>query len=153
MCAAIDDKGRFAAVVLMERMLRDVYPSRHSSEIQPLQWSILRYLQRMPEERRELRWIARFIGVTGAPVTRALQTLELRGLVSQRVSTADSRTKTVSLTPSGVEIMASDPILAIAGQIRSWPAEHQEIFVKSIRSLALGTKHFEDDDAGTHSSG
>jgi len=36
------DKTAVAAAVLMERLIRDAYPARQSSQIQPLQWSILR---------------------------------------------------------------------------------------------------------------
>ena len=44
MTSANQDKASLAAAVLLERLIRDTYTARHSSEIQPLQWSILRYL-------------------------------------------------------------------------------------------------------------
>lgn len=140
------DKGTLAAVLLMERIVRDIYPSKHSSAIQPLQWSILRYLQRMPVERREQRWIARFLGITSAPVTRALQTLQDRGFVSIKPSDADSRVNAISLTDAGVEILASDPILKIAKSIRSWPLDQQQHFASSMRSLALDSELLKNEE-------
>jgi len=146
-----NDKSAIASVVLMERIVRDIYPSKKSSAIQPLQWSILRYLMRMPVDRREQRWIANFLGLTGAPVTRALRTLETRGLVSQQKSETDNRAKTFSLTDAGVAVLESDPILRVARLISSWPLEHQELFARSIRTLALDCEQLNGEPTKKHS--
>ncbi|MEO1363018.1 MAG: hypothetical protein AAFU86_04485, partial [Pseudomonadota bacterium] len=60
----VDDKKLIASIILLERFVRDIYPSRESSAIQPLQWSILRYLARMPADQCEVRFIAKFLGLT-----------------------------------------------------------------------------------------
>jgi DNA-binding MarR family transcriptional regulator len=133
----VDNKRLIASVVLMERLVRDIYPARQSSAIQPLQWSILRYISRMPVERCEVRWIAQFLGLTRAPVTRAIATLEARNLVNQKVSCVDARMKTVTLTEFGAETLLDDPIKLAAVRIRTLPDADQEQFVRAIRSLAL----------------
>jgi DNA-binding MarR family transcriptional regulator len=133
----VDNKRLIASVVLMERFVRDIYPARQSSAIQPLQWSILRYISRMPVERCEVRWIAQFLGLTRAPVTRAIATLEARNLVNQKVSCVDARMKTVTLTEFGAETLLDDPIKLAAVRIRTLPDADQEQFVRAIRSLAL----------------
>jgi len=133
----VDDKRLIASVVLLERFVRDIYPTKHSSAIQPLQWSILRYLARTPADRCEVRWIAQFLGLTRAPVTRAIATLESRDLVKQQISDEDARTKTVTLTTLGVKTLAEDPIVLAAERIRILPKIDQEQFVRSVRSLAL----------------
>ncbi|WP_146348497.1 MarR family winged helix-turn-helix transcriptional regulator [Falsiphaeobacter marinintestinus] len=138
----VDDKRLIASVVLLERFIRDIYPAKHSSAIQPLQWSILRYLARTPTDRCEVRWIARFLGLTRAPVTRAIATLESRNLVEQQISGQDARTKTITLTELGVAALAKDPIVLAAERIKVLPAPDQEQFIRSVRSLTLS---FEGD--------
>lgn len=134
---SVDDKQLAASIVLLERFVRDIYPSKHSSEIQPLQWSILRYLSRMPPDRCELRWIAQFLGLTRAPVTRALATLEARELVTQKTSGTDARTKTVVLTSDGMKILEEDPVVQAVKKLRLLSESDQADFVKIIRTLAL----------------
>mgnify|MGYP003676142753 CR=1 FL=1 len=141
----IDEKRLIASVVLLERFVRDIYPAKHSTAVQPLQWSILRYLSRMPAERCEVRWIAEFLGLTRAPVTRAIATLETRDMVEQTTSGVDARTKTVSLTKFGAETLLTDPIVLAAERLCVLSKVDQEQFVKSVRSLALnsGSNKFE----------
>jgi DNA-binding MarR family transcriptional regulator len=126
-----------ASIVLLERFVRDIYPAKQSSAIQPLQWSILRYLARMPDDRCEVRWIANFLGLTRAPITRAVATLESRNLVCQAASSIDSRTKTITLTELGISTLTRDPILAAADRIRALPENDQAQFIETVRSLAL----------------
>ncbi|WP_162791963.1 MarR family winged helix-turn-helix transcriptional regulator [Pseudosulfitobacter sp. DSM 107133] len=133
------DKTTMAAAVLLERMIRDTYSARHSSEIQPLQWSILRYLARTPEDQRQLRRIAPFLNLTPAPVARAITTLAQRGLVTQSVSAADSRIKTITLTNLGLEALLEDPIVDVAARIDALPDLERMNFIRSVRTLALGT--------------
>lgn len=141
----IDEKKLIASVVLLERFVRDIYPAKHSSEIQPLQWSILRYLDRMPVDRCEARWIAQFLGLTRAPVTRATATLERRGFVTQNPNGQDGRTKSIALTPRGRAALSDDPIRAAARHISALPPDEQAQFIKSIRSIALSSETSRDD--------
>ncbi|MCR8826025.1 MarR family winged helix-turn-helix transcriptional regulator [Pseudosulfitobacter koreensis] len=144
------DKTTVAAAILMERLIRGAYPARHSSAIQPLQWSILRYLARAPEDQRQLRRIAPFLNLTAAPVARALKTLGQRGLATQRINDTDSRIRTITLTPSGVEALREDPIICVAARIEALPLTERDRFIKSIRSIALGPMPEPErvDDAG-----
>ncbi len=141
----VENRRLIASVILLERFVRDIYPARHSSAIQPLQWSILRYLARTRAERCEVRWIAQFLGITRAPVTRAIATLESRNLVSQVVSGEDARSKTVTLTAFGVETLGQDPIVVAAERIRVLTKPEQEQFARAVRTLALnnGSDHHE----------
>ena len=140
-----DNKKLIASIVLLERFVRDIYPAKQSSAIQPLQWSILRYLERVPNDRCEVRWIAQFLGITRAPVTRAVATLESRNLVSQETSGVDARTKTITLTELGIATLARDPIIDAADRIRALPDIEQAQFINSIRSLALYSGNTNDE--------
>ncbi|KEJ96780.1 MarR family winged helix-turn-helix transcriptional regulator [Pseudosulfitobacter pseudonitzschiae] len=142
MTSANQDKASLAAAVLLERLIRDTYTARHSSEIQPLQWSILRYLARSPEDQRQLRRIAPFLNLTPSPVARAITTLAQRGLVTQRVNNSDSRIKTISLTQLGLEALSQDPIVDVATRIDALPEGERQDFIRSVRTLALGTSYY-----------
>ncbi|MGC1504917.1 MAG: MarR family winged helix-turn-helix transcriptional regulator [Sulfitobacter sp.] len=140
-----DDKKLIATVVLLERFVRDIYPTKHSSAIQPLQWSILRYLDRMPADRCEVRWIAQFLGLTRAPVTRAVATLERHDYVRCATNGQDARTKTIALTPHGINTLSKDPILKAVEHIRALPKDEQTQFINTIRSIALNSGSSRDD--------
>ena len=66
------DSRAFASAVLLEKIFRNAYENRRSSEVQPLQWSIMRYLVHASEDRRTVVWLASFLGMTHAPVARAV---------------------------------------------------------------------------------
>lgn len=143
----VDDKKLAASIVLLERFVRDIYPAKNSSAIQPLQWSILRYLTRMPDDRCEVRWIAEYLGLTRAPVTRAVATLERHNLISQETNNTDARTKTITLTELGVTTLKKDPILEAAARLRNLPQADQAQFIHSVRSLALNSEGSSDEHA------
>ena len=135
----VDDKQLIASIILLERFVRDIYPSRESSAIQPLQWSIIRYLARMPADQSEVRVIAKFLGLTRAPVTRAVAKLESRDLVCQRSNADDARTKTIYLTASGKTALEYDPVIDAVARVRTLPVDMQREFINSVRSIALET--------------
>lgn len=140
-----------AAVILIEKMVRDMYQSKASSEIQPLQWSILRYLERTPEPRRTMSWVTSFLGLTHAPVVRAINTLVRRGLVEQQPNPTDARSNILSLTVIGLNTLANDPILGVVRRMSNLPDGEREQFRKTVRTLAMDLNN-EEVGAGENSS-
>lgn len=130
-------QSNFAAAILIEKIVRETYTKRSSTAIQPLQWSILRYLQRTPDAQCTMSMLANFLGLTHGPVVRAISTLVKRGLVEQTANLQDARSKTLTLTKAGQEALKFDPILGIASRIGSLPENDREQFVKLVRSLAM----------------
>jgi DNA-binding MarR family transcriptional regulator len=133
------NRNDMAAAILLEKIVRDMYVSKASSEIQPLQWSILRYLRQSPEDRCNVARIKDFLGLTHSPVVRAVNTLVKRGLAEQRTNPSDARSKIVSPTELGLGTLAQDPILKVAERIRRLPEDERERLHKIIRALALDT--------------
>lgn len=129
-------KSDIAAAVLLERIVRDSYGSKRSSEIQPLQWSILRFLQQAQDGGSNLSTITQHLGLTLSPVSRAVQTLCKRGLVSKRVNPKNAREVIVTLTEDGVDTLAEDPLLNIARGLRRLPEGQRAQFIRAIRDLA-----------------
>lgn len=131
-----------AAALLMEQIVRDVYSDKHSSAIQPLQWSILRYLREASLEARDVKSIGRYVGVTPAPVSRAIRTLETRGLVTRGEHPKSKRSVTVTLTEHGRVALEGDPILKIARRIELLDTRERKIFINSLRQLMLQDQRF-----------
>ncbi len=132
-----ETSSELAAAILLEKIVRDAYDKKKSGEVQPLQWSILRYLRRVPTERATLGWLARFLNITHAPVSRAIKTLVKKGFVTQSQNPTDARSQFLILTESGKAALQNDPILGVAQRIRKLPAAERDALTKSIRSMAL----------------
>jgi DNA-binding MarR family transcriptional regulator len=147
-----DRRSNYAAALLMEKIVRDTYSMKGSGEIQPLQWSILRYLQTAQTQGCTVSKISGFLGMTHAPVVRAVNTLARRGLVGQTANPEDARSKLLSLTPKGIDKMKDDPILRVVRYLESQPPLEQEQFKKFVRTLVLRTGVSEHGDNGSDTS-
>ncbi|RBO55181.1 hypothetical protein DSD19_00055 [Rhodovulum sp. BSW8] len=130
-------RSDLAAAVLMERIVRDAYDSKSSSAIQPLQWSILRYVERSPEDRCTLTLIASYLGLTHAPVSRAVRTMRDRGLVGQRSHPRDARSAIISLTEAGRAALELDPIRKIGLLVGTLPDSERAAIKRALRSIAI----------------
>lgn len=133
----------YASAVLLEKIVRGAYDKRRSSEVQPLQWSIMRYLGSASEERCTANWIANFLGLTHAPVGRALKTLESRNYVSLVSNPADGRSKIIKLTEDGWAMLRADPLIAIAQQIEQLEDPEKASLMTAVKQLISSS------DAGT----
>ena len=130
-------KAEVAAAVLIEQMIRDAYSDRAPGQMRPLQWSILRCLARSEPTVKTQSWIARFLGITAAPVSRAVHTLERRGLVTLRRRPEDARQTEVVLTDEGITTLGDDPILKIARRFARLSEEDKKRLKRLIAALAL----------------
>ncbi|TCP43156.1 MarR family winged helix-turn-helix transcriptional regulator [Rhodovulum marinum] len=131
------DRSDLAVALLMERIVRGAYDTRQSHEIQPLQWSILRYLARYPAEGRTLTRIATYLDLTHAPISRALRTLRGRGLVSTEANPADARSSILSLTEAGWAALELDPIRKIAQRVAALPEPDRDAVKRALRVMAV----------------
>lgn len=130
-------KKELAAAVLIERLVRDAYPQKQSSAVQPLQWSILRYLAQAPEDVCELKTVAAYVGLTLAPVSRSVATLEKRGFVTKKNHPDSRRSVNIQITLKGKEALEQDPLIDIATRITMLPEEDLESFLKAIRRIVV----------------
>lgn len=133
-----------AAAALIERMVRQAYGSRVSAEIQPLQWSIVRYISRTPKERCTLSWITSYLGLTHAPVSRAIKKLIERGVVVQSNNPDDARSNILELTSAGSEVAKSDPLFRMVECIRQLPSKDRKRFRELVRTVALTLEELDE---------
>lgn len=111
------DRRDIAAAVLLEKLVADCYQDRAPGSVSRLQWSILRCLGRAEPAEKTSGWIARYVGVTAAPTSRAIRALEEHGLVTLSRSAQDGRQLIVELSDAGQEALSRDPLLRLAGSI------------------------------------
>lgn len=126
-----------AAAILLERLVALSYRDKRSSSIQPLQWAILRYLNRDSEDAGSISALGSFLGLTHAPISRSVATLKKRGLIADRRNPKDLRSRILILTKKGYEVLADDPMNGLAGCIKALPREQRSNFLKSLNSIAM----------------
>lgn len=130
-------RREFGSALLMERIVRAAYENKHSTAIQPLQWSILRYLDGASLSERDISTISRHVGLTSSPVSRAIGALERRGYLKKGPHPRSKRSVAVTLSPKGLAILQSDPILKVARLLRELPEGERGPFARVLGKLAL----------------
>ena len=141
----------FAAAILWEKTVRDVYEERASSTIQPLQWSILRFLDASPTSDARVATIAKYLSTHHAPVSRAVATLLKRNMVEKHGGAAAIRTSPLTLTALGREVLQNDPIHKLAEEMRRLPSKERRMLEKILKRLALkqhALDHFDEISSG-----
>lgn len=135
-----------ALAVLLEQTVRQIYPERSPQAMHPGQWAALRYLARANREAATVAGLARYLGVTLAPASRAISALIRKGLVKGEPDTRDRRIVRLSLTEEGKKLVAQDPILRVAEIIGDLPQETQMNLTGTLEHIfdQLGQKK------GTH---
>ncbi len=123
--------------ILLEEIVRSAYRARKSEDVQPLQWSILRYLSLSPNEGRDLASIGAYAGVTAAPASRAVKTLEERGLVRKEQGHEDRRAVSIRITNQGLKVLGDDPLLKIAYRLSQLPDDELAAISSGLRKLVL----------------
>lgn len=128
-------KIELAAALLMESIVRSAYSEKHSTAIQPLQWSILRYLSNQTSEIRDIKSICSYVGITTAPVSRAVSTLESKGLVVRGEHPTSKRSVSITITGKGITALQDDPILKIAKKLELLNPTERKAFFKAISQI------------------
>ena len=133
---AVQMKSDMTLALQLERLVRDAYSDKRSSAIQPLQWKILRYLEHARNFDSDIKSISSSIGVTVAPVSRAVSTLELRGLVSKGEHPLSKKSISVNISKMGLATLSGeDPILKIRDRIQALSAVDRERLAEMLEEL------------------
>lgn len=135
-------RSLIALAVLLEQTVRQIYPERAPQAMHPGQWAALRYLARANHEAATVAGLARYLGVTLAPASRAVSALIRKGLVKGEADARDRRVVRLSLTPVGEELISQDPILQLARIIGELPEDKQHDFASTLEHIfdRLGQK-------------
>lgn len=128
-----------AAATLIERIASEIYPKTASSEIQPLQWAIMRYLSRNPESRCTIGNISQFLMTSVSPVSRSVKTLNEKDFVWFKDNETDRRSKIVLLTEKGEKALLDDPLLAVAKRFERLDDEDREALFRGLQAMVISS--------------
>ncbi len=131
------ERSDLAAAILLDSLISEAYADRGPGQISRLQWSLLRCLARTYPKEKTPTWLARFVGVSLSPVSRALNSLHNRGLIERCKCHVDSRQINIKLTEVGCETLKSDPLGALARSISKLPKEQRLNLKQSIQSISV----------------
>jgi DNA-binding MarR family transcriptional regulator len=122
------DRAAMASALLLEQLIRLVYPERSPQDMHPGQWAALRFLARANPDAATVVGLSRYLGITLGPASRAVASLVRKEFVAGTPDVKDRRVTRLSLTASGIALMAHDPLQRLGGLITQLkPAERSAL--------------------------
>lgn len=116
----------------LDRLSRNMGPSEG---LNPAQRDALRYLARANRFSRTPAALAEYLGSTRGTVSQTLIALEQKGHVSRTPCDTDRRSVRLSLTPTGMEVLDTDPILALAADLATAAGPDLSSLVTTLRAV------------------
>lgn len=107
---------------LIERLGRLTVSESHSHGLKPVQWEVLRYLDRANRFSNTAMAVTAYLGLTKGTVSQSIKSLEAKGLVRKQADPHDRRNVRLFLTAAARRLLARDPMLeleAAAAQLAS----------------------------------
>ena len=135
-----------AVAQLLEQVGRMSHAAGHAEGLFPAQWVALRYFAEADAPARTVAALARFQGMSIAPVARSVRTLVDKGLLLRRPHPAQARGDLVEVSATGRELLARDPRRALVdavqalenGQIETL-AEALELIARALAARGIGS--------------
>jgi DNA-binding MarR family transcriptional regulator len=122
------DRAAMASALLLEQLIRLVYPERSPQDMHPGQWAALRFLARANPDAATVVGLSRYLGITLGPASRAVASLVRKGFVAGTPDVKDRRITRLALTLSGTALMAHDPLQRLGSLITQLePAERSAL--------------------------
>lgn len=134
-----NERSDLAAALLIERLVRESYTERAPGAVTPLQWAILRAVKRTGNKGCTQNWIANFVGVTPAPVNRAIKALQRNETVNVGRDASDGRKTVITLTPQGLAMLDKDPIFSITARLNRLDSAEKRAFRNTLQQLFIDT--------------
>jgi len=102
---------------LLDRMTRLLRNDIETGELKPVQWEVLRFLQRANRFSRTPGAVTAWLGITKGTVSQSLNALERSGYVRKLADADDKRVVRLALTPNGKSLLDNDPLVVLAGYL------------------------------------
>lgn len=131
----MNPKDLQATAGLLERIGRLLATDAHSSGLAPVQWEVLRYLDRANEFSRSSAALTAYLGSTKGTVSQTVKALEQRGLVTNQPSKQDRRRNRLSLTATGKKLLLDDPMMVWPRALSALPETEQQRFHQTLEKL------------------
>ena len=123
--------------ILLEQAARLIYPERAPTDMHPGQWAALRYLARANVEAATVAGLARYLGVTLGPASRAVAALVRKGLITSEADPKDRRKNRLALTRAGKAVLGDDPIHDAGAIIARMPLAIQAALGEAMAHLLV----------------
>lgn len=120
---------------LLERLGRLLGNDAHATDLQPVQWETLRYLDQANRFSRHSAALTAYLGLTKGTVSQTLKTLDARGLVRRRSDPHDRRRNRLELTAKGARALQDDPLERMTAAIDSLPQPTRTSLAGGLRQL------------------
>ena len=125
------------AANLIERIGRLVSREAHKSDLQPVQWEALRYLDRANRFSRTAAALTAFLGSTKGTVSQTLNALETKGLIRKQVDSKDRRRYRLTLTEEGRRCLSKDPLARTVDCLRDLPDVTRRSLTQGLEQLLI----------------
>ena len=151
---AKSDDIRTAA--LLERLGRLVQGEAHVAGLQPVQWEVLRYLERANRFSRTAAAVTSYLGLTKGTVSQTLMALEAKGLIRKQVNPKDRRSNRLALTAKAKRLLSEDPLGETQAALSKLPEKTRKALEGGLeallteRLLAQGRQPFGQCSACVH---
>ena len=123
---------------LFEQAARLVHGQGFSGGLTPAQWAALRYFDEAPPFNRTMASLARFHGMTLAPVTRTVRTLMDKGYVERRPNPKSRRADLIIVNEEGKKVLETDPRSCLVEIIGNVSLEDRGALVRAMRIILDG---------------
>lgn len=123
---------------LVEHACRVIHASQFSEGLNPAQWTALRYFARMQPRDRTIASLARFQGLSIAPVARSAQVLVDKGLCTRTDNPHNPRSDQFKLTEEGKAMLERDPRRRLIELLEMLPDEQRHSSAFAMRVIVEG---------------
>jgi DNA-binding MarR family transcriptional regulator len=134
------DRAAMASALLLEQLIRLVYPERSPQDMHPGQWAALRFLARANPDAATVVGLSRYLGITLGPASRAVASLVRKELVAGTPDTKDRRVTRLALTPTGTALMAHDPLQRLGSLITQLSSAERSALAGAIDFIFGGLR-------------
>ena len=132
---AMDQQTFHQVAVLIERLGRLLGNDAHASNLQPVQWETLRFLDRANRFSRTSSALTAYLGTTKGTVSQTVKALEAKGLVRNRTNPKDRRRNQLSLSAKGKKRLAQDPMEKMLEATETLPADTIDSMASGLQRL------------------
>ena len=121
---------------LIERLSARVRKRDGQSDLNPAQWSALRYLSQANRMSRTPGAFAGYHGTTKGTASQTIRCLQERGLVTATQDQDDRRHTRLDLSPRGRELLEADPARVLEQAISALPESRRQQLYGELRHLS-----------------
>lgn len=125
------------AIILIERLGQLISSEAHAAGLQPVQWAVLRYMERANRFSRTAAAVTAYLGHTKGTVSQTLRALEAKGLLRKQVDGCDRRVNRLELTSKGKQFLKKDPLSGSAWSLQGLSEKHRKAVTDGLEALLI----------------